>query len=148
MKTVMVFGTFDFLHAGHFSVFKQAKKYGEHLIVVIGRDVTVTKVKGKSPIHSERERKEMVEHIDYVDEVLLGSRSNVYKIILKKRPHTIAIGYDQVAFVDDLKDNLLKLGLKITVIKLKPYQAKKLKSSYAPKKIAYRDHQSGKGKRD
>ena len=42
----MAFGTFDLLHPGHEHFLKQAKRYGD-LIVVIARDNTVLKVKGK-----------------------------------------------------------------------------------------------------
>ncbi len=63
MKRVMVFGTFDFFHAGHLSLFRQAKKYGDVLIVIVSRDKRATEVKGKAPIHSEKERVELVRNI-------------------------------------------------------------------------------------
>ncbi|MBU0625913.1 adenylyltransferase/cytidyltransferase family protein [Patescibacteria group bacterium] len=44
-KKVMLFGTFDILHPGHEYVFSQAKNYGDCVMVVLARDVTVKKVK-------------------------------------------------------------------------------------------------------
>ena len=41
----MLFGTFDGLHEGHFDLFRQAKKYGDYLVVVVARDVNVKKIK-------------------------------------------------------------------------------------------------------
>ena len=41
MKKVLVFGTFDGLHEGHKDFLRQAKQYGDHLTVVVGRDSTV-----------------------------------------------------------------------------------------------------------
>ena len=43
MKRVLIFGTFDGIHEGHLNLFKQAKKYGDYLIVVVGRDENIKK---------------------------------------------------------------------------------------------------------
>ena len=40
----MVFGAFDCLHPGHLDFFKQAKKYGDYLIVSVGTDKNVKKI--------------------------------------------------------------------------------------------------------
>ena len=53
---VMVFGTFDGLHEGHKNFFKQARKYGDYLLVVVGRDKNVEKMKGHLPQRNENER--------------------------------------------------------------------------------------------
>ena len=45
MKKVMVFGTFDGLHEGHLDFFRQAREYGDYLIVAVARDVNVKKIK-------------------------------------------------------------------------------------------------------
>ena len=47
MTKVMVFGTFDYLHEGHKDFFRQAKQYGDELVVVVARDETVKQIKGK-----------------------------------------------------------------------------------------------------
>jgi len=36
MKKVMCFGAFDGLHPGHLDFFRQAKRYGDFLIVSVG----------------------------------------------------------------------------------------------------------------
>ena len=123
-KTVMVFGTFDFFHAGHLFLLQQAKQLGAYLIVVVGRDKTVKKVKGKLPIHSEQERKKILQHINLVDQVVLGSRTNVYDIIKKKKPTVIALGYDQTIFVSDLLKKLPQLSPETKIIRLLPYKKK------------------------
>jgi len=45
MTTVLAFGTFDILHKGHEFLLSKAKSFGERLVVVIARDVTVEKFK-------------------------------------------------------------------------------------------------------
>jgi len=44
---VLAFGTFDILHPGHEFYLKEAKKHGDILDVVVARDSTVEKIKGK-----------------------------------------------------------------------------------------------------
>ena len=46
---VMVFGTFDGLHPGHLSYFKQARKYGDYLIAIVALDENVLQFKGHRP---------------------------------------------------------------------------------------------------
>lgn len=131
----MVFGTFDYLHIGHVRLFQQAKKYGDHLIVVIGRDTTVKKVKGEPPIHTEKERREIIGHLHIVDEVLLGDKKNVYAMLKKKKPQVIALGYDQEAFVDGIDSYLKKNGIVSRIVRLKPYRGAQKKSRFKKEKV-------------
>ncbi|MHA1679090.1 MAG: adenylyltransferase/cytidyltransferase family protein, partial [Promethearchaeota archaeon] len=55
-KKVLCFGTFDILHPGHVSFLKQARKYGNYLVVVVARDENVKKIKGKYPLDNELKR--------------------------------------------------------------------------------------------
>ncbi len=129
MKKVMVFGTFDGLHEGHLDMFKQAKKYGDYLVVVIARDVNVKKIKSRPPIKNENERLDIIKNCDLVDEATLGNEDNPYKIIAKIKPDVICIGYDQNSFNVNLEDKLKELGLSIKIYTLKPYKPDQFKSS-------------------
>ena len=51
IKKVMIFGTFDKFHPGHINFLKQSEQYGDYLIVVVARDITVKKLKGKMPYY-------------------------------------------------------------------------------------------------
>ena len=66
MKKVMVFGAFDLLHPGHLRFFKDAKEYGDYLVVVVGRDSTILAIKEKPPKYDEKER---VSHLKKVDTI-------------------------------------------------------------------------------
>ena len=81
MKTVMCAGTFDIIHPGHLYFFSEAKKYGDRLIVVVARDDTSTKFKGKEPKHNERERLEAVRTLEIVDKAVLGKTGGIFEII-------------------------------------------------------------------
>jgi FAD synthetase len=135
MKTVLLFGTFDILHIGHLNLLKQARKYGDRLIVVVGRDATVKKVKGQLPIHSEKERLELLQHIDLVDAAMLGDKTDMYKKIKEIKPDVIALGYDQEMFVDKLQDMLDKFKFKTKIVRLKAYKANTHKSGKIKQKL-------------
>lgn len=128
MKIVMLFGTFDILHIGHINLFQQAKKKGDKLVVVVARDINVKKNKNKKPLFCETERLEVLKNIRLIDEVLLGDKNNPYKIIKITKPNIIALGYDQNAYVDDLKKFLKDNNLSTKILRLKPYKQNKYKS--------------------
>src|SRR3989339_651779 len=127
MKTVMVFGTFDIIHGGHIHMFLQARGYGDKLIVSVARDINVERIKGLGALHTEKERLEMLKHIDLIDEVVLGDKKDPYKNILKIKPDVIALGYDQKAYLDKLSDAIEATGLNCRIVRLSPYQEKRLK---------------------
>lgn len=94
----MVFGTFDILHPGHLNLFKQARKYGDYLIVVVARDVNVEKLKGQRPKNNENARKSNLEQKDVADKVVLGYEDNPYRIVGEEKPDVICLGYDQNSY--------------------------------------------------
>jgi|SRR3989344_4759691 len=139
MKKVMVFGVFDLLHPGHISFMKQAKKLGSYLIVSVARDVNVKKIKGKSPIFSEKKRVEHVQALKIANEVVLGGIKDPWPHIKKEQPDIIALGYDQQPYITNhvtrnMKQELQKHGLKTKVVRLKPFRPQVFKSSIIRRK--------------
>ena len=126
MKKIMVFGTFDGLHKGHINFFKQAKKFMKNsfLIVSIARDKNVLRIKGKYPDKNEKERKTLVGKCDLVDRVVLAGIKNHIPHIVKIHPIVIALGYDQKAYVKNLKKDLKNKGILIKIVRMKPYKEK------------------------
>ena len=98
-KVVLASGIFDLLHLGHVKFLEDAKKAGGEnakLIVIIARDSTVEKTKGRKPIISEDQRRALVESLKVVDEAVLGYESlDIGEFIAKIKPDVIALGYDQ-----------------------------------------------------
>ena len=129
MKTVMCFGTFDLIHLGHLDYFKQAKQFGDFLVVVIARDKTALKTKGRLPKYSEEERLAKVANLGLVNKVVLGNVDDVYKVIKDEQPDIIALGYDQKFFVDKLKQKLEDFGLDSSIVRMKAFKPEKYKSS-------------------
>jgi FAD synthetase len=136
MKTILIFGTFDFLHSGHLHAFQEAKKLGDRLVVSIARDVSVENIKGKTPIHSEEERLRLVQHIDVVDEAFLGDEElGVYSFFSELKPDIIALGYDQDGLKLDLERFIKKHNYKAKIVTLSIYKEGKTKSSSIKKKL-------------
>ena len=69
MKKVITYGTFDLLHTGHINILRRAKALGDYLIVAVSTDEFNT-LKHKEAYHSFEERKQILEAIKYVDEVI------------------------------------------------------------------------------
>lgn len=92
---VLVGGCFDLLHYGHISFLKKAKTYGNYLLVALESDENVRRVKGDTrPIHTQKQRKEMLETLRCVDEVIelppMRSDTDYYEMIRRIRPDVIA----------------------------------------------------------
>lgn len=69
---VLVGGCFDILHYGHIHFLKKAKALGDYLIVALESDKSVRKMKGeKRPIHGQFQRREMLESLNFVDQVII-----------------------------------------------------------------------------
>ena len=129
MKPVMCAGTFDIIHPGHLYFLSEAKKYGDKLIVVVARDETSEKVKGKKPQRNERERLEQIRMLEIVDVAVLGKQGNIFDIIGEIKPSVICLGYDQKVLKQDLEDELKKRNIKCDVVRIGSYMPHLYKSS-------------------
>lgn len=130
MVKVMVFGTFDILHDGHLHMLREARALGDQLVVVIGRDATVKKVKGEHPLHNENDRLAAVEKTHIADKVRLGNLEDQHAVIEEEQPNSIALGYDQEAFTEKLVE---KYGATLKIVRLQAFHPEKYKSSLLKK---------------
>mgnify|MGYP003319510498 FL=1 len=92
-------GCYDILHVGHIALFKYAKSLGGNLIVGIDSDDRVNKLKGNGrPINNQNDRKEMLESIKFIDEVIIfNTKEEMCDLLTKKNINNILI-------CDDYKD--------------------------------------------
>ena len=126
MTKVIVFGTFDVIHDGHLDMFRQAREYGDFLIIVVARDLTVCEVKGREPKFDENTRLKQVEDLKIADKVRLGCVEDKYQAIAEEQPDIVALGYDQRAFVDKLAD---VVDEHVQIVRLSPFMPEVYKSS-------------------
>ncbi len=69
MRRVLTYGTFDLFHIGHLNLLKRAKELGDYLIVGVSTD-EFNEIKGKISIIPYKERRAIIEAIQYVDKVI------------------------------------------------------------------------------
>ena len=132
-KTIIIFGTFDYLHAGHENLFRQARKFGTNIIAVIAKDKTVRTIKGFYPDHNEKQRMQNLKNTQWAEKVVLGDAKDKTKAIKTHKPDIIALGYDQFAFTYALPKLLIEFKLNTKIIRLKPYRPSLYKSSIIKK---------------
>ena len=131
-RVVALFGTFDLFHPGHLDVLMQAKALGDNLVVIVARDETCKSIKGEYPVHDEKERLALLDHIDVVDRAVLGDmKLESYEVLRDLGPYVIDIGYDQ----DALEQSIKNAGIDIPIHRLKAYKQKDHKSGVIRKKL-------------
>lgn len=94
-KVVLVGGCFDLFHYGHLTFLEKAKRKGDFLIVALESDEFIKRHKGRTPIHNQKQRAEILASIKYVDLViklpLFKSDKNYYDLVKTIKPWLIAV---------------------------------------------------------
>lgn len=130
MIKVMVLGVFDGLHEGHRALLKEAKAFGDHLIVVVAQNSIVMELKGHGPKHDIAERLAHLGAEDGVDEVVMGdAKLSSWEVIDKYQPEVVVFGYDQTLMKEDFEKHLDKLKAKPIIKVAKSFEPNKYHSS-------------------
>lgn len=132
-RIVLASGVFDLLHLGHVRFLEEAKRKGgkdAELLVIIARDNTVEKIKGRKPVMSEDQRRALVESLKVVDEAVLGFEDfDIGDVITKIKPDVIALGYDQTSMEQQVREYVDKHNLDIRVFRIGKFEEDALDSS-------------------
>ncbi|MFA5086809.1 MAG: adenylyltransferase/cytidyltransferase family protein [Candidatus Paceibacterota bacterium] len=97
---VAVSGGFDPIHIGHIRMFKEARALGDKLVVILNNDNWLKKKKGYA-FMPQKERKEIIENIRWVDGVVLTAHKpnpidmSVANDLKKLKPNIFANGGDR-----------------------------------------------------
>ncbi len=94
-SVVFTNGCFDILHAGHIHLFRQAKSYGDILIVAVNDDESVSRLKGDSrPVFPLTERLEVLAAISDIDFLVSFSEETPRNLIQTLLPDVLVKGGD------------------------------------------------------
>ncbi|MDD5068291.1 MAG: adenylyltransferase/cytidyltransferase family protein [Candidatus Pacebacteria bacterium] len=122
-KKVLVFGTFDGVHEGHRHFLREAKKFGDILIVAVARDEHVETLKKHSPRFSLQKRiadlgaEKIADYVIEADETL-----GTWNVILKNKPDVVALGYDQDGLGNALENAKGKFPFPIEILKISSHK--------------------------
>ncbi len=145
-KTVLTSGAFDLIHYGHIRLLEEAKSHGgpdAKLVVIIARDETVRRLKGKPPVFPEDQRRALIDALKVVDETLLGYEDlDMATVIEKVKPDIIAVGHDQKDIERMAKEAIEKKGLPIQIVKIGKFGKSDLNSSSKIKRKIVEDLRS------
>ncbi len=132
-KVVLTTGAFDMLHPGHVKLLEEAKKLAGSdgkLVVLIARDETVRRNKGRDPIFDEESRRYMVSMLKPVDEVILGyTPPSFEKVIERVKPDIVVFGYDQEKFRKEFERFCKERGIDVDIVVARKYSLGRLNSS-------------------
>lgn len=126
MPKALAFGTFDGLHPGHRYYLDEAAKYGD-LTVLVARDSTVEKVKGRPALRNEDARLQALRDAGY--HAFLGSKTDRYAVFSEVRPDFVCLGYDQQASETAILEACSRIGLSVTIVRIGAFEPERYKSS-------------------
>jgi glycerol-3-phosphate cytidylyltransferase len=104
MRTVLTYGTYDFLHIGHINLLRRAAECGDRLIVGLSTD-DFNRRKGKRSASSFEDRRTIVRAIRYVDEVIPEEDWDQKRNDIKEHGVDVFVmGDDWAGRFDDLRE--------------------------------------------
>jgi cytidyltransferase-like protein len=124
VMNAMLFGTFDGLHMGHVWVVQNAlAALHAKLYIVVARDATVAKVKGRAPKQGEKVRAAALGRLFPECRIVLGHMTDYMYWLNRLQPSAVFLGYDQHTFTGPLSS----LGIPST--RIQPFNERVYKSS-------------------
>ena len=110
-KIVFTNGVFDLVHSGHVELLNFAKMLGDKLVVGLNSDDSTRRLKGsKRPINTEKDRKNIIQSLRAVDEVIIFDKTQTKDLIKSLKPNIIVKGgewtAEEVRERDEIPENI------------------------------------------
>ncbi len=88
-------GCFDLLHIGHITLFEDAHRMGDHLVIGLNSDASVRRLKGpRRPIVGEKERARILAALASTDAIVIFEEDTPLAMIEALRPDVLIKGGD------------------------------------------------------
>ena len=119
-RVVLTNGVFDLLHVGHLRYLRQARQYGDLLVVGINADAAVRQLKPGRPLVPDVERAELVAALEPVDYAVIFPELTADELIRALRPAVYVKGGDYS--LDSLPEapTAQALGARVVIVPLVP----------------------------
>jgi D-glycero-beta-D-manno-heptose 1-phosphate adenylyltransferase len=119
VRVVLTNGCFDILHVGHLRTFKEARKYGDLLIVGLNSDQSIRGLKGETrPIIPQSDRLELLASLEPVDFVTLFDEATAIQLIEVIKPQVYVKGGDYTLDSLPEKEVLIRHQVEVKFIPL------------------------------
>ena len=109
----------DLFHVGHVNLMRNAKQFGDYLIVGVHSDEEVASYK-RRPIINEKDRYEIVENCRLVDKIIKGSPLLITEEFIKKHNIDLVVHGDDISAAVAYQHHII---LKLGIVKYVPYTA-------------------------
>lgn len=93
-RIVFTNGCFDLLHVGHIRYLREAKRFGDILIIGMNSDKSVSRIKPGRPIIPEDQRAEVLSSLYMVDYIVIFDEETPYELIREIQPDVLVKGAD------------------------------------------------------
>ena len=93
-RVVFTNGCFDIIHIGHIRYLREARTFGDLLVVGINSDRSVSIIKPDRPVNSQDQRAEVLASLEMVDYVTIFDEETPYELIKSVQPDVLAKGGD------------------------------------------------------
>jgi glycerol-3-phosphate cytidylyltransferase len=90
-KKGIIAGSFDLIHPGYIRMFSESKNVCDHLIIALQDDPTIDRPEKNKPVQTWEERKEILESIKQIDEILYYSTEKELYEVLKNTKYDVRI---------------------------------------------------------
>jgi len=126
-QKLFVAGTFDRFHTGHQFFLWQASGMCEQLVIIVARDKTVHRIKGRPSHHDEEARLQRIknENIPHTSVRLGREDGDFFQTLQEESPDGLLLGYDQRFDEEKAKDIFPEL----LIIRAEAYKPEHFKSS-------------------
>jgi len=99
MRTGIIFGSWDLLHAGHIHLLAECKERCDYLFVGLHTDPSIERPEKNKPIESLSERQMKLDACKYVDQILVYVTEKDLSFILNEvKPDVRFLGSDYKVF--------------------------------------------------
>jgi rfaE bifunctional protein nucleotidyltransferase chain/domain len=97
-KVVFTNGCFDLLHLGHVDYLEKARAKGDHLVIGLNTDDSVSRFKGSErPLQDQYSRARILAALQFVDLVVFFNEDTPLNLIAELVPNVLVKGSDYLA---------------------------------------------------